>query len=88
MRGADLGCRPHLEVYVHTHLDHFHRPHPERLPSHRLNLDRLPNHLEVRQRRKQHLLLPRELADPAECRPTVDLAQLDLEQRRPAERER
>ena len=43
--------------------------------------------LEVRQRRQQHLVLPRELADPAERRPAVDLAQLDLEQRRPAERE-
>ena len=73
-----------LEVHVQTQLDHSPRPHRERIPSHSLNLDRRPNHLKVRQRRQQHLLLPRELADPAERRPAVDLAQLDHEQRRPA----
>ena len=71
-----------LEVNVHAQLAHVDRTP---LLHHHY---RLPNHLEVRQRRQQHLILPRELADPAKRRPAVDLAQLDLEQRRPAYRAR
>eukprot|EP00290_Baffinella_frigidus_P015141 CAMPEP_0180166068 /NCGR_PEP_ID=MMETSP0986-20121125/31350_1 /TAXON_ID=697907 /ORGANISM="non described non described, Strain CCMP2293" /LENGTH=126 /DNA_ID=CAMNT_0022117175 /DNA_START=27 /DNA_END=404 /DNA_ORIENTATION=+ len=70
--------RQPLEVHIHTQLAHVDSP------PFCLDHQRLPIHLEVRQRRQQNLLLPRELADPAERRPAVDLPQLDLEQRRSA----